>query len=222
MPPLMASLPRAVLRHVVVADNGSTDRTAELARAGGAEVVYEPQRGYGAACLAALTWISQQSPPPDMVAFLDADLADDPDQLRRLIEPINTGVADLVIGSRSRLADPKALEPTQRMGNFVACTALRLLTGVPFTDLGPLRVIRWRCLQGLAMADRTWGWTVEMQYKAAEQRLRCIDIDVPYHNRHAGRSKISGSIRGSIAAGYRILLTITKLRWRSGCRARRS
>jgi len=210
---LLEVLPWSRLRHVVVADNGSTDHTADLAHAGGAQVVQEPHRGYGGACLAALDWIACHPPVPDMVAFLDADLADDPAHLVNLIKPIDSGKADLVMGSRHRLAQQHAMNPAQRFGNFVACTLLRLTTGVTFTDLGPQRVIRYSSLQRLDMTDRTWGWTVEMQFKAAARGLRCIEIDVPYRRRHAGHSKISGSMTGAVAAGYRIIVTIAQLWW---------
>ena len=210
---LLATLPWPQLRHVIVADNGSTDRTADLARAGGAQIVLEPRRGYGAACSAALDWICRRAPSPDLVAFLDADLADDPGQLPRLIRLIDKDEADLAIGSRRRQAEPGAMTAAQWIGNTLACTLLRLSTGVRFTDLGPLRAIRWSSLQALAMKDRTWGWTIEMQYKAARQGLRCVEIEVPYRRRLAGRSKISGSIVGATRAGWCIITTIVRLWW---------
>ncbi len=213
MEALMKALPWPHLRRVVVADNGSTDHTADFARAGGADVVHEPRRGYGAACLTALEWIADSPPVPDVVAFLDADLADDPSQLPRLLQLIDRGEADLVIGSRSRLAEPGAMTAAQRIGNAIACVMLRVLSGTRFTDLGPLRAVRWTSLQELAMENRTWGWTIEMQYKAARQGLRCTEIEVPYRRRHAGRSKISGSIVGATRAGCRIVATIAQLWW---------
>ena len=212
---LLQALPWEVLRHVVVADNGSTDRTAELARAGGATVVHESQRGYGAACLAGLAWIESQGDSPDIVAFIDADLADDPAMLPELCRHIEEGQADLVIGSRHRLAQPGALTRTQRFGNLLACRLIRLITGQRYRDLGPMRAVRWSSLQSLEMSDRTWGWTVEMQFKAASQHLRIAEVDVPYRPRRAGTSKISGTIMGSVRAGYKILATIGKLWWRS-------
>ena len=201
----------AGLRRVVLADNGSTDATADLARDGGFEVVYESQPGYGAACLAALDHL--RADPPDMVAFLDADLADDPAQLIHLIKPIAEGSADLSLGQRQRLAEPGALDPHQRFGNGLATTLLRVITGRAYRDLGPMRVVRWRSLEKLAMADRTWGWTVEMQYKAARYGLRIAEIDVPYRKRHAGKSKISGSLVGSFRAGTKIIATLAHLWW---------
>lgn len=215
---LLAALPRATLRHVIVADNGSTDRTAKLAQDHGAVVVHEPQRGYGAACLAGLGWIAALDDPPDVVAFIDADLADDPALLPTLCAPITNNKADLVIGSRRRLAQPGALTSSQRFGNALACRLIRLVTGQRYSDLGPMRAIRWSRLQTLAMSDRTWGWTVEIQFKAATQGLRFAEIDVPYRPRNAGQSKISGSWIGSVRAGWKIITTIAKLWWRGGHR----
>ena len=211
IPAMMAALPRASLRHIVVADNGSTDDTAALARAAGAVVVHETQPGYGAACLAALKWIAEQPDPPAAVAFFDADLADDPDRLPELAQPIHTDAADLVIGSRRKLAASGSLTPVQRFGNGLACFLIRLTTGAKFHDLGPMRVVRWSSLQQLHMADRTWGWTVEMQCKAAVLNLRCKDVHVPYRPRRAGQSKISGTIMGSAKAGWKILYTVAAL-----------
>lgn len=215
---LLTALPPQTLRYVVVADNGSTDQTAKLARDHGAVVVYEPQRGYGAACLAGLRWIAALDDPPDVVAFIDADLADNPAQLPNLCAPITNGAADLVIGSRRRLAQPGALTSTQRFGNALACRLIRLVTGQRYSDLGPMRAIRWSSLQTLAMTDRTWGWTVEMQFKAATHGLRVVEIDVPYRRRNAGQSKISGSWVGSARAGWKIITTIAKLWWRGSDR----
>ncbi len=219
---------------IILADNASTDRTAQLGADRGAMVVHEPQRGYGAACLCALRWIAQHrakaggetetKPETDLeadpetvpetemvIAFLDADLSDDPAELPRLCQPIIDNQADLVIGSRVRLAQPGSLTPTQRFGNALATTLMRLITGQRYTDLGPMRAIRGSSLQQLDMTDRTWGWTIEMQFKAARQKLRIMEFDVPYRTRHAGQSKISGSLIGSIRAGYKILYTIAKL-----------
>jgi len=219
IPAMLQALPRASLRHVIVVDNGSTDQTAPLARAGGAVVVHEAQRGYGAACLAGLGWIASQDDPPDIVAFIDADLADDPAKLPQLCEPIAQGEADLVIGSRRRLAEPGALTTPQKIGSIFACGMIRMITGTRYTDLGPMRAARWGSLRSLGMADRTWGWTVEMQFKAAARGLRVMEIDVPYRPRRAGTSKISGSLVGSIRAGWKITTTILLLWWRSLARS---
>jgi len=212
IPALLAALPWGeTLRHVVIVDNGSTDRTAALAREGGAVVVHEPQRGYGAACLAALRWIGQQEEPPDAVAFLDADLSDDPAELPAMCAMVTQDQADLVLAERNTRADPGALEAHQRFGTYLACALLRLTTGRRYRDLGPMRVVRWTSLQALAMRDRTWGWTVEMQFKAARQGLRIRELPVPYRRRYSGRSKISGSLIGSARAAWKIIATIAAL-----------
>jgi len=198
---------------VILADNDSTDGTARIAADHGAVVVHEPRRGYGAACLAALAWIREGREPPEIVTFLDADLSDDPKGLLTLIGCIEQRQADLVIGSRPRHAEPGALTLPQRFGNRLACTVIRGVTGVRFTDLGPMRAVRWSALESLDMSDTTWGWTLEMQFKAALLGLRCEEIDVAYRHRHAGRSKISGSITGSIRAGTKILSTLGTIWW---------
>ncbi|MEO1235858.1 MAG: glycosyltransferase family 2 protein [Planctomycetota bacterium] len=207
----------AGLRRVVLADNGSTDATADLARGGGFEVVHEPRPGYGGACLAALDHLADD--PPDAVAFLDADLADDPAHLSELIRPIAAGRADLALGQRQRLAEPGALDPHQRFGNRLATTLLRVVCGYAYGDLGPMRVLRWESYRQLSMADRTWGWTVEMQYKAVRYGLRIVEVDVPYRHRRAGKSKISGSLVGSFRAGVKIIGTIGHLWWTTPRRA---
>jgi glycosyltransferase involved in cell wall biosynthesis len=218
---LMQALPAGCFRHVIVADNGSTDRTAALAKEHGAIVVHEAQPGYGAACLAGLKWIEalgKAQPPgytgvPDMVAFLDADLADDPRELPKLFERVLSGQADMVIGTRVNLAEPGALDPHQKFGNWLACRLIGLTAGRRYKDLGPMRVVRWDWMQRLAMRDRTWGWTVEMQFKAARLGMRVMEIDVPYRKRRSGKSKISGSLIGSARAGTKIIATIFALWW---------
>ena len=212
LPNVLAEIPRPLVGRVVVADNGSTDRTAELARAAGAEVVSEPQRGYGAACLAALAHLAEQ--PPEIVVFLDGDYSDHPAELPALVAPITQGRADLVIGSRTRgRRERGALSIQQQVGNAIACRALRQLYGVEYSDLGPFRAIRWEALQGLKMQDRDWGWTVEMQIKAAQRGLRYAEVPVSYRSR-IGVSKISGSLRGAVRAGTKILWVLGRYAWR--------
>lgn len=207
LPGVLAGLQGRGLRRIVVADNGSTDRTAEVAAEGGAEVVFCARRGYGSACLAALSHLAED--PPDVVVFLDADGADDPEDLDRLLAPILKGPVDLVIGSRVLgQAEAGALTPVQRFGNALSCTLVRLLFDERFTDLGPFRAIRWSALEALEMADPDFGWTVEMQAKAARRGLNCVEVPVRYRCRAAGESKVSGNIRGSIKAGVKILWTI--------------
>lgn len=205
---------RGLIRHIIVGDNGSTDDTAARCAARGAVVVHEPQRGYGAACLKALAWIAGQTVQADAIVFLDADLSDDPAELERLLEPIAAGRAEIVIGSRTHRAAPGALNPPQRFGGWLACTLMRLTTGRRYTDLGPFRAITPAALDRLEMADRTWGWTVEMQVKAALLDLPVEEVDVAYRKRRAGKSKISGTLRGIWLAGWKILITIAHLWWR--------
>ncbi len=189
---------------VIVADNGSTDRTAEVARAAGARVVHEPERGYGAACLAGIDAADE----PDLVVFLDGDFSDRPQEMDRLVDPILAGEADLVIGSRVRgRADRGSLTPPQRFGNWLACRLIQLFWRVRHTDLGPFRAIRAEVLASLGMRDRNYGWTVEMQVKAASRGLRVREVPISYRRR-IGRSKVSGTVRGVLGAGTKILGTI--------------
>jgi len=201
LPAVLAEVPHFV-RRVVVADNGSTDRTAEVARRAGAEVVHQPERGYGAACLAALCHIAAD--PPQIVVFLDGDHSDYPAEMDRLLTPIGTGEADLVIGSRASLAQRGALTVQQRVGNWIACRALSVLYSARYTDLGPFRAITWTALSQLQMADRDYGWTVEMQIKAARCGLRHREVEVSYRPR-IGESKVSGTLRGTLGASHKIL-----------------
>lgn len=207
LPAVLAGLRGAGLRRVVVVDNGSTDATAAVAAREGAEVVHEARRGYGSACLAGLRHVAAD--PPDVVVFLDADGADDPAELPALLQPIRQAGAELVIGSRVLGgAERGALTPVQRFGNALSTRLVRLLFGVRFTDLGPFRAVRWSALQRLEMTDPDFGWTVEMQAKAARRGLRCVEVPVRCRRRLAGRSKISGTVRGSAKAGAKILWTI--------------
>jgi glycosyltransferase involved in cell wall biosynthesis len=203
---VLDALPRPPVRRVVVCDNGSRDRTAEVARAHGAEVVHEPRRGYGAACLRGIEALSAD--PPDVVLFLDADRSDDPTEARRVLEPILDGDADLVIGSRTLGSrEPGAMAPQARFGNWLASLLLRTLYGVRTTDLGPFRAITYGGLLSLGMRDQDFGWTVEMQVKAARTGLRSEEVPVSYRRR-VGRSKISGTLSGTLHAGTKILGTI--------------
>lgn len=203
---VLDSIPRPPIRHVIVADNGSTDATARIAGDRGAIVVTEKHRGYGAACLRALDALAQD--PPDIVLFLDADGSDDPSEAAAVLAPIVDGRADLVVGSRVLgRSDPGALTPHARFGNGLATRLLALLYGARYTDLGPFRAIRYEALMALHMRDRDFGWTVEMQIKAARQGLRHVEVPVRYRRR-IGRSKISGTLGGSVRAGVKILATV--------------
>jgi glycosyltransferase involved in cell wall biosynthesis len=209
LPLVLAALPRPPVRRVVVTDNASTDGTSRVAREGGAEVILETRRGYGSACLAGLDHL-RRTGPPDVVVFMDADFSDHPEELPSLIAPILAGEADLVIGSRilgSR--EPGALLPQARAGNFVACWMIRLLYGHRFTDLGPFRAVTWDALERMKMADTNFGWTAEMQVKAVRLGLRCTEMPVSYRRR-VGVSKITGTVSGTIRAGYKILWTVLR------------
>jgi len=199
---------------ITVVDNGSVDRTAEVARSTGAEVVTEPRRGYGAACLAGLARLGDAH-PDDVVVFFDADGSDDPALLPRLVEPIRQGRADLVLASRTRAsAEPGALAPAQRFGNWLACLLIDRLWGVRYSDLAPCRAIRLGTLRRLEMADRDYGWTVEMQIRAARLGAGVLEIASRYRRRQHGRSKISGTVVGSLRAGSTILSVIYR-EWRA-------
>jgi glycosyltransferase involved in cell wall biosynthesis len=204
---VLASVDRSLVRDVIVGDNGSRDRTAEVARAGGAVVVHVAERGYGAACAGAL---SALAPDIDLVIFMDADGSDDPGEMERLSGPIIAGNADLVIGSRALgTVEPGALTPQQRFGNWVATRLVRLLYGHHYTDLGPFRAIRRELLDRIGMRDRRYGWTVEMQIRALQLGARVVEVPVRYRKR-VGRSKISGTVTGVIKAGWWIVYTIVK------------
>lgn len=199
---LHAILPRVA--EVIVVDTASTDGTPEIARRLGARVVAEPRRGYGRACLAGIAVLS---PEVDTVLFMDADAADRPEDLALLLAPIEAGEADLVIGARRLGVERGALTPQQRFGNALACLLIRLVWGVRYTDLGPFRVIRRDALARLGMRDETWGWTVEMQVRAARLGQRVREVPVGYRRR-IGTSKISGTLSGTIRAGWKILWVI--------------
>lgn len=210
---VLSALPWALLERVVVADNGSTDGTAAVAAAAGATVVEARRRGYGSACLAGLAALGDLA-PDDIVVFLDADFSDHPDELPLLLEPITAGRAELVIGSRALgRAEPGSMLPQQRFGNALATFLIRLAFGHTYTDLGPFRAITGRALGVIAMADRDWGWTVEMQVRALQEGLAVVEVPVSYRRR-VGRSKIAGTVRGTLAAGVKILWTIALLRAR--------
>jgi glycosyltransferase involved in cell wall biosynthesis len=204
LPGVLAALP-SVWR-VVVADNGSRDGTPELARSAGAEVVHEPRRGYGSAVLAGFRHLSAD--PPDVVVVLDADHADRPELLPRLLAPIAADEADFVLSDRTRDAESGALTPQQRAGTWLATRLMHLVSGHRYRDMAPFRAIRWSSLERLGMEDPTWGWNVEMQLKAVRRGLRICEIPLPYRPRVAGRSKISGTLRGTVIAGGRILWAV--------------
>ncbi len=206
---VLKEIPEGLFEQVIVADNGSTDRTSEVAVSHGAVVVAEPRRGYGNACLKALTQLPEGT---DVVAFMDGDGSDVAAELGTLLKPIEDGRADLVLGSRELgEAERGAVNVHQRLGNLLATLLVRLLFGHRYTDLGPFRAIRVSSLETLDMRDRNYGWTIEMQIKALRAGLRVLEVPVTYRQRRAGVSKVSGNAWGSFAAGVKILWTIARL-----------
>lgn len=215
LPLVLEALAAAVEARVIVCDNGSQDRTAAVARERGALVVHEARRGYGRACLTALEEVRRHEPAgDDVVVFLDADFSDDPRQIAELLRPVREDRADFVVGSRVRgHREEGALLPQARWGNWLATRLIHWITGVRFTDLGPFRAIRWGPLERLDMKDEAFGWTVEMQLKAAAAGLRCTEIPVDYRCR-VGRSKITGTLRGTLLASTTILSILGVWMWR--------
>lgn len=206
LPTVLAGLPAGA--RVVVCDNGSTDEGPALALAAGAEVVRVPQRGYGRAVQAGMALI--QADPPDIVVIWDGDASVDPNDLSVLLAPLLEGRAEMVLGARHQ-ADPGALTPQQVWGNRVATFLIAQRTGVHFADMGPFRAIRYPALCALGMQDPTWGWNVEMQLKALRAGFRVVEV--PVHCRvRIGVSKISGSLQGSLRAGYRMVLACWRYR----------
>jgi glycosyltransferase involved in cell wall biosynthesis len=203
-------IPKHLVRDIIVCNNGSKDNTAAVAKKAGAIVVHEPIAGYGRACLKGMEYVRANEQKPDVVVFLDGDYSDYPGEMPNLLKPIIEDNISMVIGSRA-LGEKESGSMTvpQRIGNWLATHLIYMIFGVRFTDLGPFRAIRWDALEQMRMEDKTYGWTVEMQLKAAKFGIPSIEVPVPY-KRRIGVSKVSGTIKGALSAGYIIILTILK------------
>jgi len=206
---VIESVPKDLVDEIVVVDNGSTDRTAEVASAAGARVVNENIRGYGRAFRAGLRSIS---PECEIVVLLDGDGSDYPEMMDRLVTPIVEGKADFVIGSRTRgNRESGSMNFHQVVAGYMIGFILRMLYGVHSTDMGPFRAIRRDTLERLALREETYGWPLEMQMRAARARVRTLEVPVEYRRRAGGRSKIAGTVRGSVLAATRILVTLARI-----------
>lgn len=205
-------IPKDLVEEIIVVNNGSTDDTAMVAENAGATVLLEESKGYGFACLRGIKYLSEKSTPVDVVVFIDGDYSDYPEQLPKLLEPIISENVDMVIGSRA-LGERQSgsMMPQQIFGNWLATNLIKLLYGVVYTDLGPFRAIKFPKLLELEMKDTTYGWTVEMQVKAAKRKFKSVEVAVDYRQR-IGVSKITGTVKGTILAGYKIISTIFLLR----------
>ncbi|HEY1062123.1 MAG TPA: glycosyltransferase family 2 protein [Daejeonella sp.] len=206
---VIADIPDMVTE-IIVVDNGSTDKTGDFAKEKGATVLRENRKGYGYSCLKGMDYISKKAKEDDIIVFLDGDYSDFPAELKLLVSPIISSGFDMVIGTRVLGERQKGSMLFQQIaGNWLATTLIKLIYNAHFTDLGPFRAITWNTLQLINMKDKTFGWTVEMQVKAAKLNLKFTEIPVSYRKR-IGVSKVSGTIKGTILAGYKILLTIFK------------
>ena len=206
---VIREIPRSVATEIIVADSGSRDGTQEAARAAGARVLDVAQRGYGLACARAA---AAAGPACDIIVFLDGDGADRADLMHRLVDPIRAGTHDFVIASRTRgTRDPGSMSFHQVLAGQAAGAGMRLLYGVHYTDMCAFRAIRRRSLEALDLREMTYGWNIEMQMKAARARLRILEVPVPYRCRIGGESKVAGSLRGTLRAGWRIVTTFARV-----------
>lgn len=210
---VLKDIPKTLVREIIVCNNASTDNTKAVAIANGATVVDQPLKGYGNACLKGIAHVKAKpiNEQPDIIVFLDGDYSDHPEEMTLLVAPILEKDMDMVIGSRA-LGNMQsgAMMPQQIFGNWLATNLIRLFYNYHFTDLGPFRAIKWKQLLAIDMKDQTFGWTVEMQVKAAKHQLKCMEVPMTYRRR-IGVSKVSGTLKGTILAGHKILWTIFKL-----------
>ena len=212
IPFVLKDIPKGLVRDVIVVNNNSTDNTVKAARENGATVLDENRQGYGAACLKGIEYIKAKADAPDIVVFLDADHSDHAEEMTKVVAPILIKDIDMVIGSRALGEREKgSMMPQQVFGNWLATAMIRWMYGAKFTDLGPFRAIKWQKLLDIQMEDTNFGWTVEMQVKAAKNNLTFAEVPVQYRKR-IGVSKITGTIKGSFMAGYKIIATILKYR----------
>ena len=202
-------IPKDLVRDIIVVDNNSSDETSINAKNAGATVLKQPIQGYGNACLKGIEYATNKEQPPDVLVFLDADYSDFPQEMNLLLNKIWKG-ADMVIGNRVKSKREKgSMMPQQIFGNWLACNLMKILYGYKYEDLGPFRAIKFNKLQEIGMEDKTYGWTVEMQVKALKLKMNVKQVDVSYRKR-IGQSKVSGTVKGSIMAGYKIITTIFK------------
>lgn len=207
---VIRDIPKHLVKEIIVINNGSSDETSVVAENEGATVISEHRKGYGYACLKGIEYLKFPAANDDIIVFLDGDYSDFPQEMELLIKPVIENKSDLVIGSRVLgKRESGAMLPQQIFGNWLATKLIKLFYKVHFTDLGPFRAIRWSALNQINMQDKTFGWTVEMQVKAAKLNFRCTEVAVSYRKR-IGVSKVSGTIKGTILAGYKILFTIFK------------
>ena len=198
------------VEEIVVVNNNSTDQTVQVATKAGASVLTEKSKGYGCACLKGIDYLSQKDKTPDILVFLDGDFSDFPQELTKVIQPIIDGSVDFVVGARVKeLRASGSLTPQQVFGNWLACFLMKILYQSSFTDLGPFRAIRWETLENLKMSDKTYGWTIEMQLKVLRQKISYQEVPVSYKKR-IGVSKVSGTVKGTIFAGIKIIGWIFK------------
>ena len=207
---VVEAIPRPLVDTIIVGNNGSKDNTAEVAKKAGAVVVDESRPGYGWACLKGMEYASQMDEKPDIIVFIDGDFSDYPEEMPNVVAPIIENDIDLVIGSRALGAKEKgSMTFPQRFGNWLATRLMRLFYRVRYTDLGPFRAIKYDALMNIGMSDKTYGWTIEMQLRAAKHKLTYTEVPVNY-KRRIGKSKVSGTIKGTILAGYKIIFAIFK------------